>query len=120
MTPRKNVVSLYPWFKIHAGKIAEFKAMLPRFIQQTSTESACLFYDFTFNGDVVHCREAYVGAAGALTHLQNVGALLGEALKISDIQQLEVHGSAENLAQMKDPMKDLPVAWFTFEAGLEK
>ena len=120
MTPRKNVVSLYPWLKIHSGKLAEFKALLPRFIQQTSSEAGCLFYDFTLNGDVVHCREAYVGAEGALAHIQNVGALLGEALKISDIQRLQVHGSAAELAKMREPLKDLPVEWFVFEMALEK
>jgi len=64
MTPRKNVVSLYPWFKIHPGKIAEFKALLPRFIEMTAPETGCLFYDFTLSDDVLHCREAYTGAEG--------------------------------------------------------
>ena len=57
---------------------------------------------------LVHCREAYAGAAGALTHNQNIGALIGEALKISDLQRLEVHGSAVELEQMKAPLKACP------------
>ena len=59
-------------------------------------------------------------AAGALAHIQNVGALIGESLKISDLQRLEVPGSAVELEQMKAPLKDLPVVWFTFEVALEK
>lgn len=120
MPPRKNVVSIHPWFRIHPGKLAEFKKLLPQFIETTSTESGCLFYDFTFNGDVMHCREAYVGAEAALAHIQSVGALIGEALKLSDIERLEVHGSDTELAKMKGPLKDLPVAWFVLELALEK
>ncbi len=120
MTPRKDVVSICPWFKVHPGKMAEFKALLPRFIAQTSSETGCLNYDFTFNGDVVHCRESYLGAAGALTHIQSVGALIGEALKLSELQRLEIHGAAAELAKMKEPLKDLPVQWFTLECALER
>ena len=68
----------------------------------------------------MHCREAYVGAESALAHIQSVGALIGEALKISDIQRLEIHGSATELAKMKAPLKDLPAVWFDLELALEK
>lgn len=69
------------------------------------------------NGPV---RRRNAPAAGALAHIQNVGALIGESLKISDLQRLEVPGSAVELEQMKAPLKDLPVVWFTFEVALEK
>ncbi len=119
MTPRAEVVSIHPWFKIHPGKLAEFKALLPRFVAQTSSEPGCLFYDFTFNGDIVHCREAYRGAGAALAHIQNVGALLDEAFKIAEVQRLEIHGSAAELAKMKEPLKALPVEWFVLEFALD-
>lgn len=44
-----------------------------------------MFYSFSFNEDVTHCREGYKDAAAVLSHLENVGALLTEALKISDL-----------------------------------
>lgn len=46
--------------------------------------------------------------------------MIGEALKISDIQRLEVHGSATEIAKMKEPLKDLSVVWFVFECAVEK
>lgn len=120
MTPRQRVVSLYPWFRIHPGQHEAFKALLPRFIANAAREPACLFYDFTLNGDLLHCREAYVGAEGVLAHLQNVGPLLAEAFKLADVERLELHGSAEELAKLREPLKDMPAAWFTLEAALEQ
>ena len=66
------------------------------------------------------CREAYVGAEGALAHLDNVGSMLEAALGISDLLRLEVHGSATELDKMREPLKDLPVQWFVLETGLKK
>lgn len=120
MTPRKKVVSICPWFKVHPGKLAEFKALFPRFIARTSSETGCLNYDFTLSDDVVRCRESYAGAEAALLHIQSVGALIGESLKLSALLRLEVHGAAEELEKMKAPLKDLPVQWFVLQAAWEK
>ena len=69
---------------------------------------------------MVFCREAYAGGEAALAHLDNVGALLGEALKISDLLRLEVHGSAAELDKMRDALKDLPVEWYVVDSFVEK
>ena len=53
------------------------------------------------NGDELFCREAYKNAEGLLTHLDNVGALLAEALKIADVTRIEVHGPATELEKLK-------------------
>lgn len=116
----ETVVSLHPYFKVHPGKLEDFRAKLPAFIDRTSSEDACLYYEFTLNGDTVFCREAYVGAAGALAHLANVDDLLKEALGISELVRLEVHGGAAELDQMREPLAELPVEWFVFEEGLVK
>jgi quinol monooxygenase YgiN len=87
-----NVVSIHPYFKTHEGKLEAFKELLPRFIAATAAEENCHWYDFTIGGDTVHCREAYEGAEGLLTHVGNVEALIGEALTISDLVRIEVHG----------------------------
>ena len=36
-------------------------------------------------GDEIFCREGYTDAEGALTHLNNVGALLAEILTMPDL-----------------------------------
>jgi hypothetical protein len=119
MSPR-SIVSIHPYFKPHEGKLADFIAGMPAFVERTRVEEDVLFYDFTVCGATVFCREAYVGGEGALKHLENVGDLLGEALKIAELVRLEVHGDAVELDKMREALKDLPVQWFILEAGLEK
>jgi len=117
MTSR-TTVSIHPYFKPHDGKLAEFIAGMPAFVERTRGEESVLFYDFTVCGDTVFCREAYVGAEGALRHLDNVGDLLGEALRIAELVRLEIHGAADELDKMREVLKDLPVQWFVLETGL--
>ena len=107
-----NFVSLHPYFKVHPGKIEAFKAGLAAFRQKTATEQKNLFYDFTMTGDEIFCREGYVGAEGLLAHLENVGELLGEALKSADLIRLEVHGPASELEKLRTPLAHLKPAWF--------
>jgi hypothetical protein len=115
-----NVVSIHPYFKVHPGQMAAFKAALPAFIEKTRSETDNLFYEFTVNADEVFCREAYVGAAGALAHLTNVGPEIGEILKIATLSRLEIHGPAAELEQMRGPLASMNPAWFTLEAGLRR
>lgn len=50
-------------------------------------------------------------------HLKNVGTLLGEALKISKITRLEVHGPAAELEKLKGPLADLKPQYFVLADG---
>lgn len=112
MSVPENFVSLHPYFKVNPGKLNEFKAALPAFARVTATETKNLFYDFTVNGDEVFCREGYDGAEALLTHLDNVGALLTEALKMSDLSRLEIHGPEAELDKLRSPLAHLKPAWF--------
>jgi hypothetical protein len=105
-------VSLHPYFRVRPGKLDAIKALLPRFVEKTATENQNLFYEFTVNGDELFCREAYDSAGGLLVHLENVGGLLTEALKIAELIRLEVHGSAEELQKLKQPLAHLKPAYF--------
>ncbi|MBI5685476.1 MAG: hypothetical protein HZC54_10370 [Verrucomicrobia bacterium] len=120
MSQPVNVVSIHPYFKVHAGKMEEFKAALAAFIERTATEPKNLYYDFTVNGDIVYCREAYVGADGLLAHLENVGALLGPLMKLADVQRVEVHGPAAELEKLKGPLAGLNPQWFTYMFGVKR
>lgn len=120
MSKHTNVVSIHPYFKVHPGQMDAFKALLPEFCAKTATESLCLWYDFTISGDVVHCRESYLGAEGALAHLQNVGPILERGLKIADLLRLEFHGPAAELEKMKPQLAALNPTWFETVAGVEK
>jgi quinol monooxygenase YgiN len=109
---KSRFVSLHPYFKVHPGKVEAVKASLPRFAQKTATEQQNVFYDFTINADELFCREAYLSAEGLLAHLDNVAALLAELLKVADLVRLEVHGPAEELEKLKQPLAHLKPEFF--------
>ncbi len=115
---RSNFVSLHPYFKVHPGKLEEVRSAFPQFVEKTATEKNNLFYGFSINGDEVCCREGYESAEGVLVHLENVGALLTEMLTMTDLTRIELHGPAEELEKLKEPLAHLNPAWFTLEATL--
>ena len=116
MSKLSRFVSLHPYFKVHPGKLETIKAALPAFAEKTRTEEKNLFYEFSINGDQLFCREGYVDAEGLLAHLDNVGALLAEALQIADLVRIEVHGPAEELEKLKGPLAHLKPEWFVVVA----
>jgi hypothetical protein len=112
--------TLVPYFEVQDGQLAAFKALGPKFVEKTRTEVGCLHYAFSFSGHTAHCREGYVDADAILAHLQNVGELLGEALKIAKIVRLEVHGPAAELDKLKGPMAALKPQFFALEPGIRR
>ena len=109
--------TLAPYFKIHAGRAEEFRALTARFVEKTRAEPKCMHYGFSFDGDDAHCREGYADAEGLLAHLENVGDILQEALKIADITRLEVHAPAAELEKLRAPLADLSPKFFVLESG---
>lgn len=120
MSHVSNVVSIHPYFKAHPGKLEAFKALLPAFVSRTQTEPANLYYEFTVNGDEIFCREGYVGAEGALTHLANVKDLLEQGLQNASLSRLEIHGPAAELEKLKGPLAAFNPAWFVSVAGVKR
>src|SRR5438874_9105690 len=47
--------------------------------------------------------------------LDNVGALLAEAMKMADLTRIEVHGPAAELEKLKKPLAHLNPVWFALE-----
>ncbi|HSV70966.1 MAG TPA: hypothetical protein VLI72_12715 [Methylibium sp.] len=117
MSATDTCCSIVPYFKVHAGQLEAFKALSTRFIERTRSEPKCLHYAFSFDGDQVHCREGYEGAAGLLAHLENIGALLGEALQIADVTRVEVHALAADIEQLREPLKGLSPQFFALQPG---
>jgi hypothetical protein len=61
-----------------------------------------------------------MGAEGVIDHLDNVGPLLADLLTIAELTKLEIHGPAEELAKLKEPLSHLNPAWFTLECRVER
>lgn len=111
-------VSLHPYFKAHPGQRDACHALLPAFVELTQPDKNCLYYEFTAREEELFCREAYTDAAAALAHLETVGPLLGEMLKIADLTRLEIHGPDEELAQLKPVLENLNPLWFGCVCGI--
>ncbi len=120
MSDKDTCCTLVPYFKIHEGQLGAFKQGCEAFVEKTKTEPGCMFYAFSFDGDEAHCREGYADADAVLQHLDNVGALLQEALKISDITRLEVHAPESEVAKLRDPLSGLNPQFFTLATGFRR
>jgi quinol monooxygenase YgiN len=120
MATQDTCCTLVPYFKVQEGKLGDFKTLCVQFVETTKTEDKCLHYGFSFDGDIAHCREGYKDAEGILAHLENVGALLEQALKISEIIRLEIHGPEEELAKMREPLADLNPQFYQLEYGFRR
>ncbi len=117
MSQPDTCCTLVPYFKAKPGQLAAFQALMPRFTDLTRNEPRCLHYAFSVEGDAIHCREGYADAAGVLAHLDNVGAVLGEALQLADITRLEVHGPEAELDKLRGPLAALNPAFFVLQPG---
>jgi hypothetical protein len=120
MAIEDNMCTIVPYFTVPEGKLLEFKALAEQMVETTRSESACLFYGFCFNGQRAFCREGYVGGEGVLAHLENIDSLLQQALAIASLDTLEVHGPADELAKLQEPLSALSPAYFTLECGFRR
>src|SRR5258707_14091419 len=116
MNRLSRFVSLNPYFKVPSDKMPHLKAILREFAGKTRNETGNLFYEFTINGDEVFCREGYVNAEALLAHLDNVSAILSQALTMADLVRIEVHGPAAELQKLKEPIAHLKPAWFELDS----
>jgi quinol monooxygenase YgiN len=118
MSTFDNAVSIHPYFKIQPGQMETCKSFLSQFNEKVVSEDKCLYYNFTFNDDVLCCREAYQDADGVQAHLENCGALLGEFMSIVELTRIELHGPAEELEKLKAPLADMNPDYFVYECGI--
>lgn len=120
MAIEDTMCTLVPYFTVQDGKLDEFKALGEQMVATTKTESDCSFYGYTFNGSRALCREGYTGAEGVLAHLKNVDSLLKQALAIASLDVFEIHGPADQLDQLRDPLKSLGPTYFVLETGFRR
>lgn len=120
MSTQDTTCSIAPYFQIPEANRAAFQQLCERFVTKTQTEPKCLYYGFSFSGDIAHCREGYVDAEGLLSHLENVADLLEEALKIADLVKLEIHGPEAELAKLRGPLADFQPQFFVLEYGFRR
>jgi len=100
-------VSVAPYFQIHDGKLDEFKRICEQCISKGATEADCLYYGFSFNGDLAHCREGFKDAQALIVHVENLSPIVAKMTEISDLVKTEVHGVESGLAKLREPLANL-------------
>ena len=119
MATNDKCVTIEPYFEIKEGELDTVKSYLEKLVELTKTEKDCLYYGFSICGNKCHCREGYTNGDGALAHLGNVGPLLQEALGsgILELTDFQIHGPEDELAKMREPLKDLNPSYWVLEYG---
>ncbi len=120
MSIQDNCCTIAPYFKIPSENLPAFRKLCEAFVEKSQGEPKCLYYGFTFDGNEAHCREGYADAEGLLAHLDNVGPLLQEVLKIAELTRLEVHGPEAELAKLRSPLAALKPHAFALEYGFRR
>ena len=120
MATQDKCCTIVPYFKIPRDQQDKFRNYCERFVTLTEKEPKCLYYGFSFHDGEAFCREGYADAEGVLAHLDNVGALLEEALTFVELTRLEIHGPEEELAKLRQPLAKLNPAFFTLEYGFRR
>lgn len=120
MSNQDSCCTIVPYFKIPKENADAFRGLCEQFVSKTQSEAKCLFYGFSFFEDNAHCREGYQDAEGVLAHLDNVGAILEQALKISELTKLEIHGPKQELDKLREPLADLNPDFYVLEYGFRR
>ena len=119
MSQLSQAVSIHPYFKIQPGKEDAFEALVADFVERTSTEETCYYYDFSICGNQAFCREAYHDAAAVLRHLDNVGSIIEAAGEISELYRLEFHGPENEIELLREPLAHLNAEFYVRTNGVE-
>jgi quinol monooxygenase YgiN len=120
MTTQDSCCTIVPYFKVEQGNQAKFRDLSKQLVEKARDEAGCLYYGYSYSGDLAFCREGYVDADALLAHLENVGALLQDVLKYCEIVRLEVHGPEDELAKLRAPLAELKPQFFTLEYGFRR
>ena len=120
MSTEDRCCTIVPYFQVPDGRMNAFKDLCQQFVAKASGEPKCLYYGFSFHGNEAHCREGYADAEGVRAHLQSVGQLLDEALKIVELTRPEIHGPEGELAKLREPLATLNPQFFILECGFRR
>jgi quinol monooxygenase YgiN len=79
---------------ITAGNLSQFKDLAAQALDITKGEAGTLQYDWFFNDDETKCvvRETYQNSDAVLSHIGNVGPVLGSLVEAGGGLQIEAFG----------------------------
>jgi len=119
MSTFDSAISIHPYFQITDENMEAAKGFLAQFCDLVGkNEKGCLYYNFTFKGNELFCREAYRDTAAVMAHFENCGAALGEFMKVAELSRIEVHGPAAELEQLKEAFAEMNPDYYISECGI--
>merc|ERR1712167_314279 len=112
-----TLMTIQPTFTVKDWAAAA--PIMAEFVERTKTEKGCIYYGWSKSGNKLFCREAYVDAAGAIAHLDNVGALVGKLLEsAATLDQIELHGPSAELDKCKEKMDAFGTTYWEIDSGI--
>jgi quinol monooxygenase YgiN len=111
-------ISATGYFKIHKGKLDEFKQLIPELIKAVKkNEPGAIHYEWYLNEETMECvvLESYADSDAVRAHAGNIGESLQKLLGISDLK-LETFGNPD--PELKNMIKDMGAKNYPFFAGL--
>ncbi len=105
-------------FKIKAGKLEEFKQLIPDFISAVKEKDpGTVTYDWHLYEERMECvvLEIYTDSQSVLAHAGNVGELLQKALDAADLS-LELYGNPSD--ELKNALAGLNIKIYPFFSGM--
>jgi quinol monooxygenase YgiN len=110
-----QVTATFP--KIASENLAQFKELAAHALEVTQGESGNSQYDWYFNHDESCCvvRETYEHSDAVLTHMGNVGEVLGKLVELGSGLEIEVFGSPS--AQLMEAAAALQPSIYRFFQG---
>lgn len=107
-------------WKIHDGKLDQFMALAEKATETVEAkEPNMLGYHWYLNDDRTHCTliEQYPSSEHILTHLENVGPLLGQLLEVADVS-IDVYGAIS--ADAKAALDPLGAVYHAHACGFSR
>jgi len=116
----QTLCSIQPYFTVLDKDMA--KPIMGELVQQTKSETGCVYYGWTAVGNKLFCREAYVDGAAVLAHLQNVDVYMKKILAegVAKLDRIEIHGPADELEKVKGATETLGTKYFAVVSGFQK
>ena len=104
-------------FKIHEGKLSEFKNGVDNCIMAVKNEKGAMLYDWFIDEDNLTCTvvETYKDSNATLAHAANVSELLGKLMEIADFSG-EAFGNASD--DLQNALAGLNIKAIPFYKGL--
>jgi quinol monooxygenase YgiN len=106
-------------FKINEGKSEEFRALVLQCVEIVKMrDPGTSSYEWFFNESATEAivLESYEGEEAFLAHSKNVGALVGQALKLATCT---VDMLADPTPEMRAILKRLPMTFYSQFAGIK-